>query len=105
MFFPSCLKNKLFPSGSEHKISLSGSWYHDPRIMPPYINFKISVPDRTYVFKLLLELETLKIIEVSLEDSFKDGDSQKNVNYNIDLKEYCLNTYHRSIRQYQAQMK
>jgi hypothetical protein len=96
--FPSCLVSKFFPFGAEHKLLLSGSWYHRRSILPPYLSFKISFPERPYALKILLELDSLKIIDSHFEDQIRQGEFIQTLSYKLEIDEQCLAQFNGSIR-------
>ena len=66
--FPDCLSRHFEIPKGEH-MTLSGSWYHDPELLPPYLH--ILVPQKTYPdgfhdgFSMLFNLETAELIELT----------------------------------------
>jgi hypothetical protein len=49
-----------------HKLRLSASWYHEADILPPYIVFHIQPRGKDHEFKILLSLDTLRVIEADI---------------------------------------
>ncbi len=49
-----------------HELSLSASWYHDRSILPPYLSLTIQPKKKDFSYNLLLNLETLDLIELSV---------------------------------------
>jgi hypothetical protein len=49
-----------------HELVVSASWYHDPKTLPPYICLHIKPQDKDFSYEILLNLETLELIEVSV---------------------------------------
>lgn len=97
--FPTCLVDKFFHFDSSHDVSLTGSWYHNSSILPPYIAVGISVPDRTYSFDILLELDTLRLIKISFNDQVERKTYTRSLSYELELDESCVKEYHRSVNQ------
>ena len=62
--FPVCLA-KYFEFDREYRLKIMSSWYHDNKNLPPYIKLEIS-PRNAFQYSLLLELDTLKIINVEI---------------------------------------
>jgi len=52
---------------TSHKLVVSASWYHTGSTLPPYILFSIYPKGKDFSYKILLELETLALIEVSVQ--------------------------------------
>ena len=71
------------------KIKLSASWYHSKDILPYYFNIDISHKGIDFGYSILINLETLELIEmkktVKKENSFYSSD--------IDLDKKCLEQY------------
>ena len=49
-----------------HELVISASWYHDPKILPPYISLHIKPKEKDFSYEILLNLETLELIEVTV---------------------------------------
>jgi len=49
-----------------HELVISASWYHNPKILPPYISLHIKPREKDFSYQILLNLETLELIEVSV---------------------------------------
>jgi hypothetical protein len=49
-----------------HELVISASWYHDPETLPPYICLHIKPREKDFCYEILLNLETLELIEVSV---------------------------------------
>ena len=50
-----------------HDLRITASWNHEPEgILPPYLNLHIQPKGRDYSYKLLLNLDTLDVIEISV---------------------------------------
>ena len=64
MTFSPYLKN-LFEQ--PHDLRITASWDHEPEgILPPYLNLQIQPKGRDYSYKLLLNLDTLDVIELPI---------------------------------------
>jgi hypothetical protein len=50
-----------------HELRLTASWYHDPKILPPYLVINIQPRRKDFSYQLLLNLDTLDLIEVSVK--------------------------------------
>lgn len=62
-FFP-YLKQLL---DQPHDLRITASWNHEPEgILPPYIGIHIQPKKKDYSYKLLLNLDTLDVIELSV---------------------------------------
>jgi hypothetical protein len=90
---PSCM-NYYFDIHEKPKLKLSASWYHSKDIMPYYLNFDISQKNKDFGYTILIDLETLEIIDI--EVSINQGNST--YNHEIKLDEYCLNEYKNGIK-------
>ena len=91
--FPKCL-NYYFEEHKNPKLKLSASWYHSKDIMPYYLNFTISDKSVNYGYTILIDLETLELIDV--EKPTTEG----NTTYNpeVELGEKCLTEYKNGIK-------
>jgi hypothetical protein len=49
-----------------HDLDIAASWYHDPKTLPPYISLRIKPKMKDFRYSILLNLETLELIEVSV---------------------------------------
>jgi hypothetical protein len=49
-----------------HDLKLTASWYHDPKIVPPYLVIAIQPKGKDFSYKLMLNLDTLDLIELSV---------------------------------------
>jgi hypothetical protein len=90
--FPECFLF-LFGKKSKADIRLSASWYHDKEIMPYYLNFHINPINKNYGYSILIDLETLELIN-AYKVTYKG-----HISYNktINLDDKCLNYYKKSI--------
>ena len=90
--FPECF---LFLFGKKGKadIRLSASWYHDKEIMPYYLNFHINPINKNYGYSILIDLDTLELIN-AYKIIYKGHISH---NKTINLDDKCLNYYKRSV--------
>ena len=90
---PKCI-NYYFKVHNNPEIKLTASWYHSKDIMPYYLNFDISQKNKDYGYKVLIDLETIGLIDV--QTTIKKENS---VNYyTIKLDNSCLNDYNKNIR-------
>ncbi|MBN8567283.1 MAG: hypothetical protein J0M25_11190 [Flavobacteriales bacterium] len=90
--FPECF---LFLFGKKNKadIRLSASWYHDKEIMPYYLNFDITPQNKKYEYSILIDLETLELMN-TYKVRYK-GHLPHNKKIKLDNK--CVNSYKKSI--------
>jgi hypothetical protein len=49
-----------------HELVISASWYHHSKTLPPYILLRIQPREKDFSYGILLNLETLELIEVSV---------------------------------------
>tara|TARA_B110000046_G_scaffold179767_1_gene209469 strand:+ start:556 stop:1020 length:465 start_codon:yes stop_codon:yes gene_type:complete len=91
--FPSCM-NYYFDIHEKPKLKLSASWYHSKDIMPYYLNFDISQKNKDFGYTILIDLETLEIIDI--EVSINQGNST--YNHEIKLDDHCLTEYKKEIK-------
>jgi len=91
--FPYCL-SYYFDIHEEPTLNLYASWYHSKDIMPYYLHFDISQKDEKYGYTILIDLETLKLIEVAISISQGNGIYA----HEIKLADYCLDEYKKSIK-------
>ena len=49
-----------------HELVISASWYHNSKTLPPYIQFSIQPRKKDSSYAILLNLETLELIQVSV---------------------------------------
>lgn len=90
--FPKCLQC-YFEQHRHPKVYLSASWYHEKRILPYYLNFRIVENKVNYEYSILINLETLALIEVS--KSTIEGDTMYSPK--IELGKKCLVDYNSEI--------
>ncbi|WAC39024.1 hypothetical protein [Pedobacter sp. SL55] len=91
--FPKCLQY-YFEQHQNPKVYLSASWYHEKRILPYYLNFRIVDKRVNYEYGMLINLETLELIEVS------QSTTEGNTIYSpkIELGEQCLAAYKKAVK-------
>ncbi len=81
----------------EHKnptLRLSASWYHSKIVTPYYLNFYVSDPEVNYGYSILIDLETLDLIEI--EKSTQEGSTT--YYKKVDPGQPCLEEYKGKIR-------
>jgi len=49
-----------------HDLFISSSWYHDQKLLPPYLNFHIKPKSRDYSYQFLFDLRTLELLKFSV---------------------------------------
>jgi len=59
-----------------HDLHISASWYHDPKILPPYILLRIQPKTRQFQYEILFNLESLKLIHVEIRLEHEDRSTQ-----------------------------
>lgn len=91
--FPQCIM-LYFNIHKNPKLSLSASWYHSKKIMPYYLNFMISQKGKDYTYNVLVNLETLELIDVSF--NLKQGNSL--YSHEIKIGEHCLEEYQNRVK-------
>ncbi|RZK16308.1 MAG: hypothetical protein EOO43_14620 [Flavobacterium sp.] len=91
--FPKCLQY-YFEQHQNPKVYLSASWYHEKGILPYYLNFRIVDKRVNYEYGMLINLETLELIEVS--KSTIEGNTIYSPN--VELGEKCLAAYQSAIK-------
>ena len=93
VIFPKCM-NYYFEKNKKTKLDLSASWYHSKEIMPYYLNFDISDESVNYGYTILIDLETLELIDIN--KSIKKG----NTTYNpkVEMGKKCLTEYKKGIK-------
>jgi hypothetical protein len=57
-----------------HALGISASWYHERKILPPYLLLRIQPTKKDFSYELLLNLETLDVIELSV--TLRESDSE-----------------------------
>ena len=60
--FPDCLE-QYFANTNKSQVYLSASWYHSKEKLPYYLNMEFEQENEDYIFSLLLNLETLELME------------------------------------------
>ncbi|MNK19599.1 hypothetical protein D3C87_378210 [compost metagenome] len=90
--FPKCLCY-YFEQHQNPKVYLSASWYHEKRFLPYYLNFTIVDKHVNYEYTILINLETLTLIEVS--KSTMEGNTIHSPK--VELGEKCLTDYNNGI--------
>lgn len=89
---PRCL-NYYFSIHKKPNLKLSASWYHSKEIMPYYLNFDISQTNVDYGYSILIDLESLELIEVQL--SIKQGNST--FSHSLKIDDSCIQEYKKRI--------
>ena len=92
VLFPNCLK-QYFHKLENPKLYLSASWYHSKEIMPYYINFVIYNKDSDYSYHILVDLDSLELIEIYKET--KEENSYYHIE--IELSQNCINEYQSNV--------
>ena len=85
IIIPDCVWS-LFGKVKKESLKFGASWYHKSKTLPPYIHMRI-VPTRDKSgYRLLFNLNTLKIIKLT-----KYGQSEESYNYGmpIQMNEIC----------------
>ena len=90
--FPKCLTS-YFEEQENSTILLFASWYHSKNIMPYYLNFTIVSKEVDYGYSVLIDLETLELIEINKK--FMKGDTFYSPKINI--TEECHTEYKNKI--------
>ena len=86
--FPDCLED-YFANADKTKINLSASWYHSNEIMPYYLNMEFGQKNENFIFSLLLNLETLELIEARRIVRKETGGRRTEIDFSKD----CLQDY------------
>lgn len=66
LVLPEFLKDVLEEKDA-YTLKLSSSWYHEPEIMPPYILIAVTPKGRHFSYRVLVDMDALKILEVEME--------------------------------------
>ncbi len=82
---PKCIWD-LFGDVKPNDLQLSSSWYHDTKLLPPYLLVSIAEDNTKNRFRLLLNLETLKIIKFQKEKRVSSTSWQF---INIEISQEC----------------
>ncbi|MEJ6635023.1 MAG: hypothetical protein QNL77_04855 [Akkermansiaceae bacterium] len=61
--FPEVVQKIFSKAGGTDKLEFTSSWYHGPSSLPCYLSIEISPEDRDYEFRLLVDIESLIIME------------------------------------------
>lgn len=93
IIFPECL-NYYFKKHKNPKLNLSASWYHSKDIMPYYLNFSVSYKSSNYTYIIIVNLETLELIDVS--KAYMEGNTYYSPE--IQLGKKCLDEYKKEIK-------
>jgi hypothetical protein len=56
-----------------HDLRISGSWYHQRSTLPPYLLFHIQPKKKDFSYSILINMDTLDVIEVSV--TLRESDS------------------------------
>jgi len=64
--FSDYLKSR-FAELKQYDLEIVSSWYHEPKILPPYISLRIAPKGRDYAYKILVDMEKLVVREAQLE--------------------------------------
>ena len=75
LVFAPFLRN-IFVETARSDIRISSSWYHDTKIMPPYIDLRMTPKGRGFSYHVLVDMKNLVILEVELELQISDIDTQ-----------------------------
>ena len=74
--FPPCIA-KLFDLPDEERLQVSGSWYHDLNLLPPYILIRLPTKWHDFVFfdghSILIDIDTVSIIRIMEHKVSEDG--------------------------------
>lgn len=61
-YMPPCVF-KYFNDHDDYRLEVTGSWYHQRSILPPYISFNIFPKEKYFAYSLLFGLDDLRVIE------------------------------------------
>ena len=88
IIFPKCI-NYYFDILENPTVALSASWYHSKEFLPYYLNINISSKKVNCEYSVLVDLETLELIEV--EETIR----KKNyfTSTEVELGDFCLSSY------------
>jgi hypothetical protein len=93
IIFPKCL-NHYFEEHKSPKLKLLASWYHSKDVMPYYLHFNISYKSVNCEYTILIDLETLELID--LNKSITEGSITRNPR--VELEKKCLTDYKKAIQ-------
>ncbi|WP_419904929.1 hypothetical protein [Kiloniella sp.] len=82
---PDCIR-QYFQSPENSELEISGSWYHEFDILPPYINLNILPNDKNYEYSFLFNLNNLTIIEVLI---ITRPDDRSFYRHTVKFKDLC----------------
>jgi len=60
-----------------HDLTLTASWYHEKSTLPPYILIRIQPKKKDFSYGLLMNLETLDVIELKVRLQESDSSSRE----------------------------
>ena len=91
LHLPSCLA-KLFVYQDSEEFTVSGSWYHDFELLPPYVNIYLPLESNAgggfISYVLVFNLETAELLEI-LEHEFTEGRSAPTATWAVDPSVLC----------------
>lgn len=93
IFIPDCLM-WYFNVDNNHELKLSASWYHSKELMPYYLKFQILPKISDFGYQILIDLESLELIEVEKVITNKNS----TVFEEIKLNDKCYSSYANNIK-------
>jgi len=77
----------LFPEKRDYDFIISSSWYHDRSVLSPYISIHIKPKTRDFSYRILFNMESLSVIEVSVVLTESDNVTRElPINLSVDRK-------------------
>ena len=72
LVFTPFLKN-IFVETVRSDIRISSSWYHDPKIMPPYIDLRMTPKGRDFSYHVIVDMKNMVKMKVPFYDLTRSG--------------------------------
>ena len=81
----------IIPFQPEYEIFITASWYHERSILPPYICINLRPKGRTFKYTIMLNLDTLELLEVMLVYRINLEQYATVVRHELKLREHDIN--------------
>jgi len=91
IIIPECIKHSIGVNNElDYSIDLSASWYHNSSDLPPYLNVSVFPVAGKFKYHLLLNLDSLELIEAVKADKPSNIIGFRHSRLPIDFSPECL---------------
>ena len=58
---------EVFSGDRRYSTDITASWYHDPKVLPPYLSIDVTPRGANFTYSILIDLNKLKIIKAEMD--------------------------------------